>query len=233
MKGHEIAKKLKVSTSALKHYENWGLIPKVERGENGYRIYANIHESYFKTIRALKAGFGMDLVKKMMPLILKGDYVTALWLINSAQVDLQKEKFAAEKIVQMLDNEEIIRLSHSTQTHYFIGEVAKKAKVSTSSLRHWEKEKLISPARDNESGFRIYNTSDLRKILIIRTVQRAVFSLDIVREVFSEIEGNNFHQAKKIAQQSIQYIDNSLMLQVKGIATLNDLLETIQELNME
>ncbi len=37
MNGIEIAKKMNISTSALGHYESWGLIPKVVRAENGYR----------------------------------------------------------------------------------------------------------------------------------------------------------------------------------------------------
>ena len=68
MKGIQIAKKLNISTSALRHYESWGLIPKIER-KNGYRIYTKEHEAYFQCIRALNAGFGMDLVKRVMPLL--------------------------------------------------------------------------------------------------------------------------------------------------------------------
>lgn len=72
MNGRVIATKSNISTSALKHYEAWGLIPTVERASNGYRIYTQEHESYFQCIRALKSGFGMDLVKEVMPRIVKG-----------------------------------------------------------------------------------------------------------------------------------------------------------------
>ncbi|MFD2831128.1 MerR family DNA-binding transcriptional regulator [Corticicoccus populi] len=97
MRGIEIAKKLNISTSALKHYESWGLVPKVEREKNGYRIYTSEHEAYFQCIRALNAGFGMDLVKKVIPLIINGKIHDALWLINKAQVDLYTEKKSSTK----------------------------------------------------------------------------------------------------------------------------------------
>jgi len=55
----DIARKLNISTSALRHYEDWGIIPPVERGANGYRVYTEVHVAYFECIRAMNAGFGM------------------------------------------------------------------------------------------------------------------------------------------------------------------------------
>ncbi|MDQ0273754.1 MerR family transcriptional regulator [Cytobacillus purgationiresistens] len=231
MKGNEIAKKLNISTSALKHYEAWGLVPKVERAENGYRIYTQEHEAYFQCIRALNTGFGMNLVKKVMPLIIKGENITALWIINKAQVDLQEEKLTAERTVEMLGLNEFIQIEEkrNQKNTFTIGEVAKKANVSASAIRHWEKENLINPIRNKESGFRMYSYSDLRKVLVIRIVQKAVYSLDIVRKILSEIDTNNLSQAKKIAQNSLKYIDNTLVEHIRGIASLHHLLNVIQK----
>ena len=36
---------------------------------NGYRLYTEEHVAYFECIRAMNEGFGMDLVRKIMPLI--------------------------------------------------------------------------------------------------------------------------------------------------------------------
>ena len=203
MKGIEIARKLNISTSALRHYESWGLIPKVERSANGYRIYTKEHEAYFQCIRAMYAGFGMDLIRKVMPRIIKGEKLDALWLINKAQVDLHAEKETVQRTVEMLDLKELTDLPKYRNKHSFtIGEVAEEANVSASAIRHWEKEGLIKPERHKESGFRIFSPSDIRKVLIIRTVQRVAYSLDIVREVLSELDKNDVAQAKEIALQS-------------------------------
>lgn len=59
----------------------------------------------------------------------------------------------------------------------------------------------------------------------MRTVQRAAYSLDIVREVLFEFEKNNVAQAKEITLNSLQYIDNTLVEQLRGIAYLHNLLE--------
>lgn len=233
MKGIEIAKKLNISTSALRHYESWGLVPKVERAKNGYRIYTKEHEAYFQCIRALNAGFGMDLVKKVMPLIINKKIHDALWLINKAQVDLYAEKETVQKTVKILDSKELtefygIRKFHD-KNYFTIGEVANEANVSASSIRHWEKEGLIKPERHKESGFRIYSPYDIRRVFIIRTVQRVVYSLDIVREVLSDIEKNNIVRMKEMALQSLQYIDYALVEQVQGIASLQHLLEAVSK----
>lgn len=140
MRGIEIAKKLNISTSTLKHYESWGIVPKVERAENGYRIYTKEHEAYFQCIRALNAGFGMVLVREVMPLILNGQYMDALWLINDAQVKLHAEKETIKRTVEMLDLKDLKDIpSYINNTNFSIGEVAKETNVSTSSIRHWEK----------------------------------------------------------------------------------------------
>ena len=228
MKGIEIAKKLEISTSALRHYESWGLIPEVERAANGYRIYTGEHEAYFQCIRALSAGFGMDLVRTVMPLVKNGEKLEALWLINKAQVDLYAEKNTVKRTVDLLDLKQIPNLSdYRSKNSFTIGEVAKEANVSASAIRHWEKEGLINPGRHKESGFRIYSSSDVRKVLIIRTVQRVVYSLDIVREVLIDLDKNNIAQAKEMALQSLQYIDSTLVEQIRGIASLHNLLEIV------
>ncbi|WP_096439754.1 MerR family transcriptional regulator [Alteribacter populi] len=234
MKGIEIAKKLNISTSALRHYESWGLVPTVEREENGYRIYTNEHEAYFKCIRSLLPGFGMDLVKKVMPLIKNGKIVKALWLINKAQVDLYKEKETVQRTVEILDLKELMQIpTYLTKNYFTIGEVAREANVSASAIRHWEKEGLINPERHKESRFRIYSPSDIRRVLIIRTVQRVVYSLDIVREILSDLEKNNVAKAKKMALKSLEYIDYALTEQVRGIASLQYLLDTVNKEKVE
>ncbi len=126
-------------------------------------------------------------------------------------------------MIDLIEKAEIPKyLSKSTFT---IGEAAELANVSASSIRHWEREGLIKPERQKESGFRIFSRTDIRKVLIIRTVQRVAYSLDIVREVLLGLDNNHVSQAKEIAFQSLQFIDHALVEQVRGIAYLQNLFE--------
>ena len=175
----------------------------------------------------------MDLVKKIMPLIINRNIHDALWLINKAQVDLYHEKETVQKTVEILDNKNFSELTdikkYLNKDYFTIGEVAKEANVSPSSIRLWEKEGVIKPERHNERGFRIYRPSDIRRVFIIRTVQRVVYSLDIVREVLSDIDKNNIVRTKEMALQSLQYIDHALVEQVRGISSLQNLLEVVSK----
>lgn len=64
-------------------------------------------------------------------------------------------------------------------------------------------------------------------MLIIRKIQRAVYSLDTVREVLSELDKHNVAQAKEIALKALQYIDYALIEQVRGIASLQNLFDLV------
>ncbi|SEO57122.1 DNA-binding transcriptional regulator, MerR family [Amphibacillus marinus] len=229
MKGIEIARACHVSTSTLKHYEEWGLVPEVKRAANGYRQYSVLHFAYFKCIVNLNIGFGMKLVREFMPLVQAGEIVKGLWLINEQHARLQEDRAAAEHIVQLLDLDEVewFSKSRTKKSCYKIGEVAGIARVATSAIRHWEKEELISPLRDQESGYRYYTPEDIKRILIIRTVSKAAWSLAVVREVLAETENNHFKRAKELAQKTLHYIDESLVARAKAMPAVNELLSLV------
>src|SRR5690625_699210 len=111
MKPIEIARKLNVSTSALRHYESWGIVPEAERAPNGYRKYTEEHLAYFECIRKMNTGFGMGLIRKIMPLIRAGEITEALWLVNDVQVDLHQEKRRVEQVLHALEREELEKVS--------------------------------------------------------------------------------------------------------------------------
>ncbi|QJC50293.1 MerR family transcriptional regulator [Paenibacillus albicereus] len=230
MRGIDIARSLNISTSALRHYESWGLVPRIERSASGYRIYTREHEAYFQCIRALIPGFGMELVRRIMPLVQQGKRLDALWLLNRAQVHLHAEKETVQRTVEMLGLQALHEPSlRRGKSAYTIGEAAEEAKVSASAIRHWEKEGLIRPERRPDNGYRIYRPSDIRKLLVIRTVQRVVYSLDVVREVLSELDNHDVAQAKEMAMQSLHYLDGALVEQMRGIACLQTLLDSARE----
>ena len=230
MRGNEIAKELNISTSALRHYESWGIIPKVERAKNGYRIYTYEHQAYFRCIRSMLPGFGMDFIKEIMPLVMTGEMTKVLWKINDEQVKLHTEKQIVKHTIAILDPTALSSTpKHKDKKHFSIGEVAKEATISTSAIRHWEKEGLLKPTRNKDSRFREFNIYDIRRVFIIRTVQRAVFSLESVKEVLERLDNNEISHTREIAVNTLQQIDGILLEQIKGIASFNELLRVISE----
>lgn len=62
-----------------------------------------------------------------------------------------------------------------------IGELAKRASVSTSLLRYYEKESLLQPTGRTASGYRLYAPAAERTLRFIRSAQRYGFSLHDIK----------------------------------------------------
>ena len=66
-----------------------------------------------------------------------------------------------------------------------IGKVAEKAQVSADSIRFYEREGLIRPARKSDSGYRLYTEEAIRRIGFIKHAQQCGFSLAEIRELLA------------------------------------------------
>lgn len=218
MKPIEIARKLNISTSALRHYESWGIIPPVERAQNGYRMYTELHLAYFECIRAMAPGFGFELTSKALKKVLVKEVDDALWLVNEAQSSLHYDKKTAEKTIRILETEELEELDNSRKRKWMtIGEVSIETDIPSSAIRHWEMMGLLSPERDSDNGYRKFNRSLVRKVLMIRTLRSADYSLDTIKEVLIELDHHNVENARKVAQDSLHYLNQLNSNQIRGV----------------
>ena len=52
----DLAQAVGIHPNTVRRYEEWGLIPPVERGRNGYRIYTQKHVDCLRVARAIFAG---------------------------------------------------------------------------------------------------------------------------------------------------------------------------------
>ncbi len=84
-----------------------------------------------------------------------------------------------------------------------IGELAKRASVSTSLLRYYEKEALLKPAGRTESGYRLYAPAAERTLRFIRSAQRYGFSLHDIKLILGATGENGDANAdiREIAEQ--------------------------------
>ena len=65
-----------------------------------------------------------------------------------------------------------------------IRQVARKAGVSSKTLRYWESQGLIAPAGRTHTNYRRYTQADLERVLFIRKAQSLGFTLAEIRRVF-------------------------------------------------
>lgn len=223
-KPKDIAKELHISTSALRHYESWGVVPSPERNEKGYRLYTKMHLAYFRCLRAMFPGFGYAVTYDVIRHIQKREMDEALWLVNGEQVKLQQEKTIADETLALLENPELDSIrDKKLKAHMTIGEAAELTNVESSAIRHWEKEGLITPDRNPENGYRLYSPSHVRQILLIRSLRRTVYYLESIKEIIQAVEHQSIEQAKQLVRQALSVIHQRNLQQFNGIHKLMEL----------
>ena len=107
-----------------------------------------------------------------------------------------------------------------------IGEVARETGVQPSTLRYYESIGLIpAPARQN--GKRVYEQAIVQRLGIIRTAQRAGFTLDEVRLMFNDMLSRNLESTDwhNLLQHKLIELDNLL----RNIQNMRGLLEEMMQ----
>lgn len=66
-----------------------------------------------------------------------------------------------------------------------IGKLAQQAEVTADTVRYYEKEGLLVPARKTGAGYRLYDEDALRRLRFIRQAQKCGFSLAEIRELLA------------------------------------------------
>jgi len=220
----DIARELQISTSALRHYESWGVVPTPDRSTNGYRIYTEVHLAYFRCLRALYIGFGFSFASKVLQCVQEGDADTALWMVNKEQSMLQNEKKAADQTLLLLQNPKLdIVDSKKMKPLMTIGEATALTNVNASAIRHWEKEGLITPERNQENGYRQFTPIHIRQIMLIRSLRKTVYFLEHMKELVHAVELQNIEQVKKVAEKALSSINGRNRMQYLGVHRLIEL----------
>ncbi|NRR02282.1 MerR family DNA-binding transcriptional regulator [Brevibacillus sp. RS1.1] len=231
MRPIDIARKLKLSTSALRNYEAHGLVPPVERSTSGYRKYTEEHVAYFTCIQAMSPGFGMDVTAQVMRLIQDRQLQAALWRVNEVQANLQRDKQLAERNLAMLEDGRAGKVEEAGISEWMtIGEVATMTSLPSSTIRHWEKVGLITTSRDEKNGYRLFNRSQIRKIMLLRTLRPAVYSLSVVelKEAIASMNEEDVKEARNIALETLRYLDQMNLVQMRGVFYFYQLGKVVQ-----
>lgn len=66
-----------------------------------------------------------------------------------------------------------------------IGKLAREAEVTPDTVRYYEKEGLLAPARKSDAGYRLYDEDAARRLRFIRQAQQCGFSLTEIPELLT------------------------------------------------
>lgn len=226
MRPIDIARKLNISTSSLRHYEDWGMIPKVERSASGYRIYTDEHVAYFECIRAMAEGFGISLIAEVLKKVMARDVDSAFWIVNEALSNLHNEKLIAEKTMQSI-KEVCAPILNCERDYLTINEVSKESGIPVTTIRHWEKVGLISMPRNKDNRYRLFNKKHIRQILIIHALKSSMYSyaysLDSIKAIIQDLDFNDTEKLNIIANDFQKHLDQINRYQIRGVYQLYSL----------
>ena len=160
----DLARMFGVHVNTVRLYERYGLIPKAERTQSGYRIFTELHVEQFKLARAaLRVEVLQNGLRKQAVTIIKtsasGDFETALKLTQHYRDQVEQEIKHAEEAVRictrlLAGSKEPCTGNNGEQTVYTRKEAAGILGVTIDTLRNWELNGLFS-VRRMANGYRI------------------------------------------------------------------------------
>jgi MerR family Zn(II)-responsive transcriptional regulator of zntA len=110
---------------------------------------------------------------------------------------------------------------------YLIGELAKLCKVTSDTLRFYEKNGLLIPSGRSSSGYRLYNKENLAQIRFILKSKQLGLTLDEIQELLAirlEATKHSCAEVKSITQAKLNTIDEK-------IAQLTDIRTALKSIN--
>lgn len=205
----EIANSIGIHANTVRLYEELGLIPKPERGQNGYRIFTDLHLEQMKLARtALKVEVLQNGLRKRAVEIIKtsaaGDFDKAIDLAGRYLKQIKTEQRNAEEAIKIAEqlltgkdaetaaasNQGMAAGSEDTDRDSMTRkEASQYLGVSMDTLRNWEMNGLLSVKR-MRNGYRFYTGEDIRRLKIIRSLRCANYSLSSILRMLHALKGN-------------------------------------------
>lgn len=189
----EVAKLIGIHPNTVRLYEEWGLIPKPERRENGYRVFTEFH---IQQIRLARTAYQVEILQnglrkqitRMVKLSAAGKFDEAIALTESYLQQLRRERLHAQEAIEIAQQ----ILSGKTQkniTSMKRKEASEYLGVSIDALRNWEMNGLLEVKR-KQNGYRIYTDDDIRRLKIIRSLRCANYSLAAILRMLGQVSKN-------------------------------------------
>ena len=189
----DVAKIIGIHSNTVRLYEEWGLLPPVERKPNGYRIFTDFH---IEQLRLARLAFQIEVLqnglRKKIVLMVKTaatkDFDAALSLTEEYRKQLRQERANAEEAICIA--KQLLRGVTEENTHFLKRkEVSDYLDISMDTLRNWEMNGLLTVKR-TQNGYRVYTDEDIKQLKIIRSLRCAGYSLEAILRMLQQLSKN-------------------------------------------
>lgn len=201
-KTSEVAKIIGIHPNTVRLYEDLELIPKANRLSNGYRIFNDYHIEQFNLARtALKVEVLQNGLRKkiinIIKLSAKGEFEEAIICTNDYINQVKNERRNAEEAIEI--SKQLLLGIKNNESDMFLTrkQTAEYLNITIDTLRNWEMNGLLSIKR-KENGYRVYTSSDIKKLKIIRTLRCANYSLASILRMINAISNSSEVDIKEV-----------------------------------
>ena len=93
-----------------------------------------------------------------------------------------------------------------------IGEAARRAELTVKTVRYYANIGLVKPQQDADTGYRLYDASDVAKLQFVGKARRFDFSVEECRELLGLYEDHNrpSREVKALTIKKVAEIDSRL-----------------------
>ncbi|WP_165553998.1 MerR family DNA-binding transcriptional regulator [Kribbella capetownensis] len=197
-----LAREAGISVQQVRNYEQAGLLPPATRSAAGYREFDESHRRALASARSLVGAYGWDDAVTIMAAVHRGNRETAVACIDRAHAQLDRER---DRIEQALHAFEVV-VTHPLDADprmaaaldqmrrqsrpLRIGQLADLLGVRTSTLRFWDRAGLIRPAREQVTGYRVFDVDAARDAHLVRLLREGNFPTTIIRAALDEMHSS-------------------------------------------
>ncbi len=190
----DLARAVGVHPNTVRLYAEWGLIPPVERGPNGYRIYTRHHLDCLRLARTVYSaaypgrGFraiGTDIIHHAVDDDWHGALEKAYEHLELVKAELKQAENAADALEHWAQN---MAANSPDETPLAIGEVSKLLGISVDVVRNAERNGLLTVPRNSYNNYRLFGNREIERLRIIRMLTKAGYSHMAILRMVLELE---------------------------------------------
>lgn len=228
----DIARKLNISTTTLRMYEEMELAPIPNRTDTGYREYTEEHVAYFVCVREMLPAFDLTFIKSVLKEIQNENFDNAFLLINNEQADLWNDRQISKKFSDRVSRKNSNAPIGRPLT---IGSISKETGIPVTTIRHWEKVGLVKPLRSPTNNYRYYTDEHINHLLTLHTIKLSIQShrrkhfISAIKEAYQNFNRSNENEVNSLIENITKRINEINRLQMRAIAAVCSLCQQVED----
>ena len=183
----DLAREHGLSTQAVRNYEEAGILPTAARTAHGYRTYTTLHARALRAFLALLPGHGHQTATAIMRAVNEGAAEEAFRLLDQSHAQLLDDRRTLRAVENALRDLEPGAAMEPGPGNTFIGPLAARLGIRPATLRKWEAAGLVSPRRDPQTGYRVYDEAAVRDAQLAHQLRRGGYLLEQIAPLIAQV----------------------------------------------